>query len=93
VSVSFFAEGGSVFGYNLMHKLVQRVTSNASAVSGISGFSDDDCDDDDDCLGVTSGDAATSEPRQSGLVSSSVYAAYIQSGGLVYFSLFLVSIL
>ena len=85
-----FSAGNHVFGYNFMHKFVERLASNASAISGISGFSDDDVDDPDDVNNVvTSNDILSIEPRQYGLISSSVYFAYLQSGGLVQVVLFL----
>ncbi len=89
-----FSGGGSVFGYNFVHKFVERMSSNASAMSGISGFSDDDSldydgDDNDNSTVLTSNDWATSEPRQYGLISPKVYLAYLKSGGLFQVGLFL----
>ena len=80
-----------MIGHNHVHKFVERMTSNASNFSGISGFSDDDIVDDDDvCTAINASSLHQQEPRQFGLISPAVYLAYIRSGGIFQVVLFLI---
>ena len=80
------AGGGSIVG---AHSRVVRMTSNASAISGISGFSDDFHDDDgeDDGL-ILSRESSNPERREYGEIGVNVYAEYFKAGGLHFSVLF-----
>lgn len=74
---------------SLVHNKVLRLTSTASAVSAVSGFSDDFQDDDNDDGLMTSGVEKKGERREYGAISYSVYWQYVKAGGLSLLSVFL----
>jgi len=73
---------------SLVHNKVLRLASNTSAVSGISGFSDD-FEDDANEDGVMTGGEKGKENREYGTISCNVYGKYLSSGGIFYFLAFL----
>ena len=73
---------------SMMHSKVLRLTSTASAVSGVSGFSDDFQEDenDDGLIGSVEG---SQEGREYGSISYNVYWQYLKAGGLTLLAMFL----
>ena len=74
---------------SLVHNKVLRLTSTASAVSGVSGFSDDFQDDDNDDGLMTTGGEKKKERRDYGSISCNVYWQYIRAGGVFLLAVFL----
>ena len=73
---------------SMMHSKVLRLTSTASAVSGVSGFSDDFQEDenDDGLIGSVEG---SQEGREYGSISYNVYWQYLKAGGLTLLAMFI----
>ena len=73
---------------SMMHSKVLRLTSTASAVSGVSGFSDDFQEDenDDGLIGSVEG---SQEGREYGSISYNVYWQYLRAGGLTLLAMFI----
>jgi len=71
-----------------MHSKVMRLTSTASAISGVSGFSDDFQEDENDEALITSGEGSQ-EGREYGSISYNVYWQYLCAGGLRLLAMFL----
>ena len=74
---------------SLVHNKVLRLTSTASAVSGVSGFSDDFQDDDNDDGLITSPGEKKKERRDYGSISCNVYWQYVRAGGGILLAIFL----
>ena len=74
---------------SLVHNKVLRLTSTASAVSGVSGFSDDFQDDDNDDGLITSAGEKKKERRDYGSISCNVYWQYIRAGGVILLAVFM----
>lgn len=77
---------------NNPHHMIMRMASNTSAMSAISGFSDDFRDDDgeDDGLILSHEPTGAQEKREYGTIGTSVYAEYLRAGGAYHFLIFLV---
>ena len=73
---------------SLVHNRVLRLTSTASALSGVSGFSDDFQDDENDDGLITSGETSK-ETREYGSISYNVYWQYVKAGGVSLLFVFL----
>ncbi len=73
------------------HKHIARMTSTSSAVSHVSGFSDDFHEDENDEAGgvILSKDASSQEKREYGQIGAFVYMEYFRAGGLSLAVLFL----
>ena len=74
---------------SLMHSKVLRLTSTASAVSGVSGFSDDFQLDDENDDGQIASVEKSREGREYGSISYNVYIQYLHAGGLGVLAMFL----
>ncbi|XP_023349445.1 ATP-binding cassette sub-family C member Sur isoform X2 [Eurytemora carolleeae] len=72
-----------------MHSKVKRLTSTASGVSAVSGFSDDFQDDDNDESRMMNAEGRP-EYREYGSISFSVYWGYLRAGGLNLLGFFVV---
>jgi len=77
-----------------VHSRIMRLTSNSSAVSGVSGFSDDyreeEEEPDPDALLLTAeGEPGGLENREYGHILPSVYVAYLAAGGPALVATFL----
>eukprot|EP00095_Tigriopus_kingsejongensis_P009125 snap_masked-scaffold595_size129005-processed-gene-0.7 protein:Tk09125 transcript:snap_masked-scaffold595_size129005-processed-gene-0.7-mRNA-1 annotation:"cystic fibrosis transmembrane conductance regulator" len=79
----------SIYG-NPLHARVMRMTSNASAISQISGFSDDFHDDDEDDGLILTREPSSQEKREYGQIGINVYSEYFNAGGLHYAAMFLI---
>ena len=73
---------------SMMHSKVLRLTSTASAVSGVSGFSDDFQEDEND-EGLIGSVEGSQEGREYGSISYSVYWQYLKAGGLTLLAMFI----
>ncbi len=73
------------------HKRIARMTSNSSAISHVSGFSDDFHEDEnDEAEGlILSKEASSQEKREYGQIGAFVYMEYFRAGGLSLAVLFL----
>lgn len=73
-----------------IHSRIMRMTSNTSAISQISGFSDDFQEDEGEEDGlILSRDATDQEKREYGQIDFNVYTEYFKAGGLHFSALFL----
>jgi ABC-type multidrug transport system fused ATPase/permease subunit len=83
----------SMLRFQFAHRFVARMTSNASQMSGVSGFSDDqDLDDqelDHDGLIVHNHESWEEEEREKGNIKMQVTMTYFKAGGLINLGLFL----
>ena len=92
-SLSTSTSGGGV-GFTSIHSRIMRMTSNTSALSGVSGFSDDfqtsiiGDEDDEDGLLLTR-EPSNAERREYGQIRANVYLEYFRAGGFWFAGLFL----
>lgn len=73
-----------------LHCRVMRMTSNASAISQISGFSDDFHDDEEDDGLIVTRESSSQEKREYGQIGVHVYMDYFTAGGLHFAAMFLI---
>lgn len=81
--------GSASIGLAGHHARISRMTSNTSAISQISGFSDDFREDDEDDGLILSRDLSNSERREYGQIGVNVYKEYFRAGGFHFAAIFM----